>query len=256
MNADTEKAIKYLNGSEVLNIDELNRTKVLFYAVKLGDVTLVKSFLDIGCNVYIKNHKNQTPLHVASENGDLEIVKLLLKKGTNVNSKGFRQMNALHLAVNNGDLEIVKECLKYNPNLDATNCDGQTPLILAAWKEHYEIAYLLLNKGCNINMVDNYGQSALRFGVFCGNITFMSRLLLHGANPKIGNVAGYTTMDCMIISNDKEMMKLFLDYSSEHVLNMKNVLGMTMFEFANESAKNLKHLKFTKIAKMIVYKNF
>ena len=69
LNADTEKAIEYLNGSEVLNIDELNRTKVLFHAVKLGDVTLVERFLDIGCNLNIKNQIRQTPLHVASENG-------------------------------------------------------------------------------------------------------------------------------------------------------------------------------------------
>ena len=50
LNGNLEKAIEYLNESEVLNIDELDRTKVLFHAVKSGNVTLVKRFLEIGCN--------------------------------------------------------------------------------------------------------------------------------------------------------------------------------------------------------------
>ena len=33
LNGNSEKAIQYLNESELLDIEELNRTKVLFYAV-------------------------------------------------------------------------------------------------------------------------------------------------------------------------------------------------------------------------------
>ena len=49
LNGNSEKAIQYLNESELLDINELNRTRVLFYAVKCGDATLVKRFVEIGC---------------------------------------------------------------------------------------------------------------------------------------------------------------------------------------------------------------
>ena len=60
-NGNTELAIKYLDDAKVLNIDELNQTKVLLYAVK-SDVILVKRFLEIGCNVNVTNEMNRTPL--------------------------------------------------------------------------------------------------------------------------------------------------------------------------------------------------
>ena len=42
-NGNIELAIKYLDAFDVLNINELNQTKVLLYAVK-SDVILVKRF--------------------------------------------------------------------------------------------------------------------------------------------------------------------------------------------------------------------
>ena len=110
-NGNTELAIKYLDDSKVVNIDELNQTKVLLYAVK-SDVILVKRFLEIGCNVNVTNEMNQTPLHLASENGHFQIVELLLDYDAEIDKADVFQQTALHLAANEGCRLIVQKLLK------------------------------------------------------------------------------------------------------------------------------------------------
>lgn len=72
-----------------------------------------------GSKINAKNDREETPLHVATENGHLQIVKYVLQHEEGVLSiaevDGFFD-NPLHVAATNGYYEIVKVMLPYAQN--------------------------------------------------------------------------------------------------------------------------------------------
>lgn len=54
----------------------------LLEAAKTGDAGKVTSLINQGANVNVKDHENNTPLHLAAMNGYVDTVNALLKKET------------------------------------------------------------------------------------------------------------------------------------------------------------------------------
>ena len=88
-------------------------------AAALGDIEVVKQFLDSGTDVNAKDETGGTPLDEAAGWGRNDIVELLIAKGADVNAK--------------------------------FDDDGSTPLHLSAWRGHFETAELLIAAGSEVN---------------------------------------------------------------------------------------------------------
>ena len=65
-------------------------SELIFQAVEMGNVTELKTLIENGANIKVKNEHGWTLLHVATMKGDLEVVKCLLKKGAIVDPKVLR----------------------------------------------------------------------------------------------------------------------------------------------------------------------
>lgn len=73
----------------------------------------------------------------------------------------YHQSTVLHAAAEAGRLEAVQYLLGRGANSNSQNGDGETPLMLACSKSHVAVALALLDAGCDTNIVDNDGQTAL-----------------------------------------------------------------------------------------------
>ena len=240
---------KLLENNSKRNIDA-----IMCWAIDEGFVDITKTLLSNNYIVDInaKNSVGETYLHRAcnrDNEGQIEIVKLLLEKGIDVNVKSdFMQMTALHYAAYKGTPETVQELLKHNPNLDATNDSGKSPLVWALHNKerHFEIGRLLLKNGCDVNLLDNAGNTALCHSVVRNDFAFVALLLEHGANVRVGDLG----LDLILLVKDKEMLKLVLDFSDHQDLNIRDDDKKTPFELV------IGFKKFTAAAKMIAFKNF
>ena len=62
-------------------------SELIFQAVEMGNVTELKTLIENGANIKVRNEKRWTLLHVASMKGDLESVKCLFENGAAVDPK-------------------------------------------------------------------------------------------------------------------------------------------------------------------------
>jgi pectate lyase len=116
-------------------------------AVRVGDVEIVKAFLEQGIDVNAKDSYGITPLHHASAGDNRDIIELLLENGVDVNAKSKNGRTALHLAVGFGRKDIVGLLVEKGADVNTKDSQGQTPLQLAEKRKHTEIAELLRKHG-------------------------------------------------------------------------------------------------------------
>ena len=62
------------------------RANDLFEALETSDIAQIRTSLDAGADVNVKNESGETPLWVAARNGHTEIVRLLLAAKADVNA--------------------------------------------------------------------------------------------------------------------------------------------------------------------------
>ncbi|GFQ65480.1 ANK_REP_REGION domain-containing protein [Trichonephila clavata] len=127
------------NCTSVVEFLEQALQKRLFYAAVQGDLDMVKTLINQGVNIDVKDNDNWTSLHFATYTGHLELVKYLLEEGANVLAKNNHD-TVLHLAVSSNKEEIIKLVLDkiketqrdVSQYIDAKDTEGDTPLMWAA----------------------------------------------------------------------------------------------------------------------------
>ena len=120
-----------------------NLESVLLDAAAAGQTNLVKSFLDNGANVEVKNEAGATPLIFASAKGHSDVVKLLLERGANVNAKTTTGITPLMAAASGGYVDIVKLLLAKAANVSAKDQQSRTALDIAQATGNTQVQALL-----------------------------------------------------------------------------------------------------------------
>jgi ankyrin repeat protein/N-acetylneuraminic acid mutarotase len=126
---------------------------------------MVKSLLDHGVQLEVRDTYGNTPLLLAASRNDPEALALLIDAHANVNAQDKNGRSALHLVANNRDPAVALECGKRllragaNPNL--RDSDGNTPLLLAVDAKRSDLVELLLANNADPNAQNNQGQTAL-----------------------------------------------------------------------------------------------
>ncbi|XP_074154866.1 BRCA1-associated RING domain protein 1 isoform X2 [Sminthopsis crassicaudata] len=127
-------------------------------AMKLSPTSPSAGKLSPTSPVIIKrNHRGETPLHIASIKGDVPSVEHLLQNGSDPNVKDHAGWTPLHEACNHGHQKVVELLLQHKALVNTTGYQNDSPLHDAVRNGHVSIAKLLLCHGASRNAVNIFG---------------------------------------------------------------------------------------------------
>jgi ankyrin repeat protein/beta-lactamase regulating signal transducer with metallopeptidase domain len=152
---------------------------LLHWAV-LADSPDVAAFLiGKGADVNAKHGRGYTPLMSARL---LPVVELLVANGADIHARlGGQGPTKLHMACTAGDKDLVEFVLRQGADVNLKLRDGRTPLMQAAREGHTDIVKLLIAHSAVVNVSDNRGRTALALAEQRNHTEIVELLKKHGA---------------------------------------------------------------------------
>lgn len=115
----------------------------------------VRTIVEKGANINIKNNKGNTPLIFACRTNNLDVIKYLLNKGADINAKNNLGTTALHKALHYMNSDVAKFLILNGINIkkDYVNSSNiyKNPLLKAVQNSDTSIAKNLIQNGCTID---------------------------------------------------------------------------------------------------------
>ena len=150
----------------------------------------------------------QKDIFAISRNGTVAELKELMEKNPNsINEQNENGFTPLILACYRGNNDVAKFLIKEVKDIDALSEMG-TALMACSVKGNVEIAKLLLEKGCNPNLTDSSGTTALILATQFKNIKMIEALLKHNADKSKIDNKGKTAFEYAAFSGNEEIINL------------------------------------------------
>ncbi|KAI9436589.1 hypothetical protein H4582DRAFT_2129846 [Lactarius indigo] len=137
-----------------------------------GHLQIVRSLLQHGVGVDIRDHVNDTALQWASIQGHRDVVECLLDHGADVDLQNDYHNSSLTLAANYGKIDVVRVLLEHNADVHCRDNSGRTPLHDAIYGasyategDHFRIVQLLLEHGADVDAKNNDGETPLQMAL-------------------------------------------------------------------------------------------
>ena len=144
----------------------------------------------------------------------------------------------LIIAVNHLPMDVVKKLLNQGANINIIDNYGITALMNASYWGRSYVVRLLLNRGTDINIVDIYGQTALMFAARYGRSHVVRLLLNRGADINIINKHGQSALMCAYKRGNSKIVKVL----KEHIEDEKRRMDYEII-LANEKYIFIKKIR-------------
>lgn len=183
-------------------------------AVKNNQVAVVEKALKNGTNANIKDNNNRSLLLIATQAGHFEMARLLVTNGADVNMQDDKQDSPFLLAGAMGLTNFVQLYLDNGARFDVFNRYNGTALIPACERGHIETATLLAHtKAFPINHVNRLGWTALMEAVVLGDgsdkyVQIVRMLMEAGCDINIPDRQGTTALQHAKNSNYRAIAKV------------------------------------------------
>lgn len=175
-----------------------NDNAKLFDVIEKGDLNGFYKLLHDGSDINCRNRFGDTPLHFAAHYGHEVLTKVLLVLKADPNVKNIYGDTPLHNAISEGHSELVSSFLEFeHVDLDVRNENGDGLLHIACGSETFEESILLeiLKKEvCDINAVNDFGDTPLHVASLKGFNEVVKILVQHGAEVNVKNKKGDTPL--------------------------------------------------------------
>nr|XP_045614862.1 ankyrin-3-like [Procambarus clarkii] len=142
----------------------------------------------------------------------LACVNLLLKHGAHVNFRNRRGFTPLMASAVIREREMVRSLLAAGADPDMTDDRGETALIKAADADAEEVIAELLAAKASVNTQSRSGCTALMSAV---STTVLTRLLQHGADPRLAARDGNTPLHHQVMGSRPELARLLLEHGAD-----------------------------------------
>ena len=171
-NSDELQIIELLinAGADVNRSEDSQFGKSLSMAcVEEGRFEIVNMLVKAGADVHRTDIVGKSALltAIASRESRLDSFDYLIGLGANPLQKDKRGCNGLHYAARAKKCDIIKRLLEYAINVNEIDLNGWSPLhwAVASMEDSTEILSLLLQRGCDTNIRDKQGRTALNLAI-------------------------------------------------------------------------------------------
>lgn len=195
-------------------IQEMMQENDIINLVRKNDITAVKSALDRGVDVNVKDRKGRSLLLISTIGKQTEMAKLLISYKANVNLQDEQLDSPFLYAGASGQTELVNLFLENGARFDVFNRYNGTALIPACERGHVEtVKVLVKTKGFPINHVNRLGWTALMEAVILGNGTSKYQEIVqilkdNGADINIPDHSGKTPLERAESMGFKEIVRI------------------------------------------------
>ena len=132
-----------------------SRAKVLWIALRDGDIAKVKALLEAGADPDKADDNGYIPLPWAARWGNIEVVKALLEGGADPDKADIGGNTPLYRAAWRGNIAVVKVLLEKGADPDKADRDGVTPVRVAMENNNNEVVRLLIDARDGISSVSD-----------------------------------------------------------------------------------------------------
>ncbi len=220
-------AILLLDRHATLEHVSSNGHSALSVAIRNNNPEGAKLLIKRGANINIADNAH-TPLtltHIAllqyHKNAQIyrDLETLLLSKGAKVditlNSLGWTPLcTTVTKAQNKPNSDHMRLLLQLGADVNHHDINGRTPLMLAASMGRLPSVEMLMNNYAASDAIDNFGWSALMFGVYYNHIDVVTFLLENGVNPNQVSPQGLTALKIAQEHKRIKMVDLLLEYGA------------------------------------------
>ena len=217
------------------------------------------------CDVNIIDDNNRNALHYACREGQSDVVELLLKHHCNVNLNDQEMKTPLFVACEEVHVNIVKMLINQdNCMIDVLDVEGNGLLHATCGQycrsahDHYktlqmlystkdgriEIIRILLGKSCDVNVLNNEGQSVLHVACVYGQTEIVDILLRSNSNVNQCDKAKKTPLFIACENGYIDIVRLLIESKCEifnHSLNGQTVLHAVC---SGDDGSNRNYLRF------------
>ena len=142
----------------------------LMIAAWEGNIPMMELFVARGADIDKTNSFGEQALLHAAWKGHLAAVRWLAEHGARLNRQG-KEWAALHYAAFAGHAAVVSYLLERGADINALSTNGSTPLMMAAREGKEAIAGALLAAGARRDIVNEWGDDALRWAMRYNNLS-------------------------------------------------------------------------------------
>ena len=204
-----------------------NGHSALSIAIRNDNPEGAKVLIKRGANINIIDNVH-TPLsltHIAlgqyheSAHAYRELETLLLSKGAKVdvalNSLGWTPLCSTVSKVQDAaNKEHIRLLLQLGADVNHLDINGRTPLMLAASMGRLSAVKILISNYASTDIFDNFGWSALMFGVYYNHFDTVIFMLDNGADPNLISQQGITALKIAQEHKRHKMIDLLLEYGA------------------------------------------
>lgn len=167
-----------------------------FYeAVRQGNSQKVRSLLNAGQDVSVRDQRFNSALHIAAAANQVECLRILLDAGASWKAMNYKCRTPLHVAAANASAESLACLLDFGAAPDVLMDRGISPLHMASWFGHVDMVHMLIQAGASINLLNEDGNSCLHLAAGNGQVKIVKTLIGFGADPDLTNHLGLTYLE-------------------------------------------------------------
>ena len=207
----------------------------LHYSVKNGNYEMIKFFIDMGSDIYLKVNDGSNCLHIAALHGNFNLSKMLLDNyNFDIHFANNEGVTALHFAAKNGNFELFLYLLDKGSDIYRKTKSMLNVLHFSSYSGHFDICEFVLKYFIKDYKDNNSRNQHALHSRFCASEVFYkySAIFFHAMDAD-----GNTYLHLAADGNQSNVCELLLKYDTGYI-NLCNKNDETARDIAKK--KNYK----------------